>query len=479
MDKNQLYNLKNQVIKAFVDHELGNPLKMSDKLYDEKLSQIKAEDPNFNIYEFTPNAEDGEYVAHRSGMTDLEKVHIHDIENHWNFEEGVHKSPKYDGSSVVIYYTNGKFTRVVSMRDKEAGIDQTDKFKEFVPQEVSPYISYIRCECLIDARLDKNARGKANGLVNSKYKQDEVNELATLMAFCAHDLNGDQISWDEFQELKKYNKIRENGIPYFYVTPQVHELAYESGFTMYQDAHVNFRFAIDGIVYYERHFAYKYDYINSEITTVEEIEWKETDRELLFATVWITPVEFESATVSKVSSNGVANLVNLGLDEGAVVEVARSGETIPQIINVVEPVEVKLPKCPYCGHQMTLDDLCGSGLLCTNEDCSGKIDRRKSHITEWMTNDGKDSVIKFIKENIESVTMDTANVSRFNYDAKRLVSEEEIKDKLTEFYESNNFDGFRTYLGDAYNWSELAWDEFWFKAKATFIAIHDLIFINK
>lgn len=474
MTKEQLDNLKNEVIAAFVAHELGNELIMSDEFYDELLAKVMKEDPSFNIYEFSPSRLSGEEVQHRSGMTDLTKEHVYDIQDYWKAEEGIHKTPKFDGSSVVIYYTNGHLSYIASMGDKEVGVDQTEKFKSFVPKEVDKSISYIRCECLIDASLDDNARGKANGLVNSKYKQDEVDRLCTLMAFCAHGLDGKILPWNEFAKLSQYNRVRDNGIPYFYRAPEVQNLSMIKGFCAYQDAHVHFTFAIDGIVYYEQHFAYKYYFITSEVVTIKEIEWNETEKGLLYPTILIDPVELGTATVSRISSNGVRNLIEQGLGVGAVIEVARSGETIPQVVKVISPAKVELPVCEHCGHQFTEDDILSTGLICTNPDCNGFHDKCVNTLNMWIDNDGKEEVSEWIKSNPEEAFFTLINIARFDFNKRRLA--DDCNNKFTEFLISGDYDEFNKYVGDAYSWTELSWSEFWFKSKGYFNAIHEMIY---
>lgn len=478
MYKEELNNIKQQVIKAFVAHELGEELVFSDKVYDEKLALVMKEDPKFNIYEFQPNYENHEYVPHRSGMTDLVKEHIHDINNYWTAEEGKHKTPKWDGSSVVIYYTNGNFTRVVSMRDKDAGCDQTDKFQHFVPHTVDPCISYIRCECLVDIRLDENARGKANGLVNSKYLQEEIDEKASLLAFCAHDLDGNMIPFNEFKLLSSYNKFRPNGTPIFMRSPEVQELTLEKGVAMMLNSGIDFKFAVDGIVYYEDHFAYKYDFINSAITKVISVNWAETDREAWFPTVSVDPVDLDGAIIRNPSSNGVPKMIELGIGPGAVVEIIRSGLTIPKIVNTISPAEVEFPTCPHCDYKMNANDLYGSAVKCGNRECSGKYKLRKNWIKEWENGDptGESGVKKYFTENIEEVFFSFLNVSRYNYLSKRLVPEEEAKSRMTELLKSDDYDKFEEWIGVAYGWTDLSWDEAWLNGPSTYNVIRSYLF---
>lgn len=469
MERDVLASLKNSVIEAFVQHEMGLPLKWSDKVYDEQLARIKAEDPEFNIYDFQPNFDNADYVPHRKGITEIEKEYIHEIEDHWNHEEGVHKLPKWDGSGLVLYYTRGEFVRAVSMRDKEAGVDQTEKFRSFVPERISSDISFIRCEELVDRRLDDNARGKANGLMTSQYLQEEIDEKCTLMAFAAHNLSGKKIPYEEWAyEIGRKEIIRENGIPKFYVSPCVEELTLlDRGFAGLKDKFVDFQFAVDGIVWYEYDSAYKYDYLTSAITKVKELVWSETEREMLFATVSVEPVELEGTTVRNPSSNGTPNLIRMGIAPGCTVEVVRSGVTIPKIINVIDPKPFEYPKCPHCGYQMTEDDIYSAGLKCGNRDCIGKYNIRKTWSEGW---DAKDYFI----HNIEEGFFGFLNVSRFNHEAKRIGNKSVIDNDLSQLI-INDPDKVEEYIGNNYQFTELQWNEAYLNIPMTVKVIREII----
>ena len=469
MERDVLASLKNSVIEAFVQHEMGLPLKWSDKVYDEQLARIKAEDPEFNIYDFQPNFDNADYVPHRKGITEIEKEYIHEIEDHWNHEEGVHKLPKWDGSGLVLYYTRGEFVRAVSMRDKEAGVDQTEKFRSFVPERISSDISFIRCEELVDRRLDDNARGKANGLMTSQYLQEEIDEKCTLMAFAAHNLSGKKIPYEEWAyEIGRKEIIRENGIPKFYVSPCVEELTLlDRGFAGLKDKFVDFQFAVDGIVWYEYDSAYKYDYLTSALTKVKELVWSETEREMLFATVSVEPVELEGTTVRNPSSNGTPNLIRMGIAPGCTVEVVRSGVTIPKIINVIDPKPFEYPKCPHCGYQMTEDDIYSAGLKCGNRDCIGKYNIRKTWSEGW---DAKDYFI----HNIEEGFFGFLNVSRFNHEAKRIGNKSVIDNDLSQLI-INDPDKVEEYIGNNYQFTELQWNEAYLNIPMTVKVIREII----
>lgn len=472
LSKEQLIDLKNEVIRAFKAHELGQELLMSDKLYDSKLAIIKQNDPEFNIFdyqEFNPD-EEGRF-PHRPGLVDLEKTHIHNIEDYWKpAENGEHNLPKWDGSSIAIYYTNGRLSHILSMSDKEYGIDKTERFKSFVPHKVSDNISIIRCECLIDVRDIDNARGKANGLVNSKYLEDEIEQLACLVAFSGIDLNGNKIPYEELREALRYKFIlRDNGRPYFICSKLVEELQLlERGVAGFQDSHYDYQFAIDGVVNYEQNTALKYDYISSAISEVIEVHWNETEREGFFPVLEIDPVELEGKTITNPSTNGLNNYINQRLGLGAKVEVAFSGTTIPKVVGILEEAEPTLPKCPYCGRQLRVpDDQYGSVLKCSNPHCEGKLNLRRGWlegIEDWY--EPKDqTVYEHLSNNLEAYLLGFLNLARWNYEDKKFGSFN--RELIEQYILDNNVQLIQKQIYNNYKLSELQSYEFELNLPAT------------
>lgn len=472
LSKEQLIDLKNEAIRAFKAHELGQELLMSDKLYDSKLAIIKQNDPEFNIFdyqEFNPD-EEGRF-PHRPGLVDLEKTHIHNIEDYWKpAENGEHNLPKWDGSSIAIYYTNGRLSHILSMSDKEYGIDKTERFKSFVPHKVSDNISIIRCECLIDVRDIDNARGKANGLVNSKYLEDEIEQLACLVAFSGIDLNGNKIPYEELREALMYKFIlRDNGRPYFICSKLVEELQLlERGVAGFQDSHYDYQFAIDGVVNYEQNTALKYDYISSAISEVIDVHWNETEREGFFPVLEIDPVELEGKTITNPSTNGLNNYINQRLGLGAKVEVAFSGTTIPKVVGILEEAEPTLPKCPYCGRQLRVpDDQYGSVLKCSNPHCEGKLNLRRGWlegIEDWY--EPKDqTVYEHLSNNLEAYLLGFLNLARWNYEDKKFGSFN--KELIEQYILDNNVQLIQEQIYNNYKLSELQSYEFELNLPAT------------
>ena len=99
---------------------------------------------------------------------------------------------KYDGTSLAMYLdpttgTPKKIVTVGNLNLDNFGIDQTWKLINFVPRKFPLGIVAIQMEAVIDTtRMTEDperARQKANGLINSKYCDDEINNLLPLRAY--------------------------------------------------------------------------------------------------------------------------------------------------------------------------------------------------------------------------------------------------------------------------------------------------------
>jgi len=262
-------------------------------------------------------------------------------------------------------------------------------------------------------------------------------------------------------------------------SPEVQDLVLGKGTASMSNSKCNFTFSIDGVVYYEKNFAYKYDYINSALTKVLSINWGETDREGFFPTVSVEPVELDGAIIKNPTSNGVPNMIEMGIGVGATVEIIRSGVTIPKIIDVLDPVEFEYPVCPHCEHQMSEKDLYGSVLKCGNRDCKNKYDFRFSKLMTWSNEEGCSLQIvqDYIKENFEDIFIDYLNVSRFNYESKRipeLIDQSFMLGLVLEGSEGS-YKEFEDRIGQQYNWTELQWDEAYLNLPSTFKAFHGFL----
>ena len=454
--------LRNEVIEAFIAHELGNELKYSNSEYDRMLEELKSVEPDFNPFDYLPC--DGDKLEHSVDLNVLTKYSPsdNDIISYWNKEVGKVKTPKYDGSSIVIYYKDGKLSHILSMGDKNTGTVQTDKFRKFVPQEVNKSIRAIRCECLVDVKdYGENARGKANGLVNSKYLQDEVDKLATLICFEGYKEDSTLIPITELN----LDPIIINGKIKFAVSPEVDKIDYlDRGFARVHIGEYSLDCCIDGIVYsvdesWGSSWAYKYDYLTSAVTKVTDIIWNKSPYQGWVPVLEIDPVELDGKMMGRISPGGCNKLLQRQLGIGAEVEVAFSKMTIPQVVKVLKGSPVDLGSCE-CGHKFTESDIVGGQLKCWNPDCictqrftderlSGYLESKKDELIESGVSEKQE-----ILNDFESFIWWLFNVPRFNYETNRCRRFDLFKDSLYSSIIDKDYDEFYRIITDNYDMTE-------------------------
>jgi len=468
-------------LESFIDYQNGMSTHLEDDEFDKLEKKVLFKYPNLNPwrYYWKNLPPEFETYPHRGELEELDKWAKYEISDYWNKEEGKIKLPKWDGSSIVIYYTKGKLAYILSMSDKLSGIVQTNKFSKFVPQSIDPLVSYLRAEVVIDIRLNDNPRGKANGLVNSKYMQEEVDELISIVVFQGISIDNSKIPYSDLKEyLKDKAIIRSNRIPKFILSPEVHELKEISrGIVEYNSSNINFQFPIDGIVYledpeYHKSWAWKYYYINSAITEVLDIRWNETEKECWSSVLSVNPVWLDGKSLSNPSTNGVPNLIHEKMGIGSKVKVIFSGLTIPKVLEVVDPVEVKLPKCPYCGHQFTEDDLLGAYLKCPNEDCPKKFENRDNWVQSELKKESKrySDFTSMFNDWVEWFLCEFTILNRFNYKNKRKIEfTDEVKEEIIKHIKNLNFKGALEWFQNNYYFTDLMYKELKINLKSTIV----------
>tara|TARA_R110001592_G_scaffold342386_1_gene632223 strand:- start:18536 stop:20407 length:1872 start_codon:yes stop_codon:yes gene_type:complete len=88
--------------------------------------------------------------------------------------------------------------------------------------------------------------------------------------------------------------------------------------------------------------------------------------------IQIEPAEVGGVMVSNVTGHHAGNIKRLGVGEGSVLAILRSGEVIPKLMKVLKKSEsVSIPSnCPCCDTETTWEN---DYLICPNNDCEGRV----------------------------------------------------------------------------------------------------------
>lgn len=318
---------------------------------------------------------------------------------------------KYDGTSLALYLDpkTGKPLRIVTVGNlnlSNQGIDQTWKLINFVPRRFPKGIVAIQMEAVIDTTrmtdLDTDkARQKANGLINSKYCDAEINNLLTLRAYRYYTDDsefGRQISEMSYIEvLRSFNTVLSPIDGHILFSPAdtwtLDELKVYPGYTETDKTQTSTgTFLNDGWVVYNNkgicQGALKFSGAgeNSELikTKVLSIQWNSQiskGKDSWSANILIEPVTIKGCIVKKPSAGSVGKLVKKNITPGAEVSVILANSTIPMIGDVFSPGngDYQWPKCS-CGYQMSESDVYGSLLKCGNPMCSERLGRMSGYL---------------------------------------------------------------------------------------------------
>ena len=318
---------------------------------------------------------------------------------------------KYDGTSLALYLdpNTGKPKRIVTVGNlnlSNQGIDQTWKLINFVPTRFPKGIAAIQMEAVIDITrmtdLDpEKARQKANGLINSKYCDAEINNLLTLRAYRYYtdsSSEGQKIASKSYVEvLNSFPTVISPIDGHILFAPadcwSLNDLANMPGYTETdKTVTTTGTFLNDGWVIYNKsgvcQGALKFSGAgeNSELikTRVQSIQWNSQiskGKDSWSANIIIDPVVVKGCTVRKPSAGSVSKLVKKNITPGAEVSIILANSTIPMVGDVFSSGngDYQWPKCS-CGYQMSDKDVYGSLLKCGNPFCS----ERSKRMTDYL-----------------------------------------------------------------------------------------------
>lgn len=111
---------------------------------------------------------------------------------------------------------------------------------------------------------------------------------------------------------------------------------------------------------------------DSALATVRSILWQTGRTGNITPVLIIDPLKLSGATISRITAHHAGMVRDRSLGPGAEIEIIRSGEVIPKLVDVLEPsTEVTLPsKCPSCASSLHWQEdflRCSNGDLCPDQ----------------------------------------------------------------------------------------------------------------
>jgi len=297
-------------------------------------------------------------------------------------------APKLDGCSVLAYYMYGKFYMAITRGgDDGKGKDVTHTIREKVPATISGLTGYVRTECVISYKNFQNfpegyrIRNSATGIIGAKTKRDLL-KYVDVVPVAVYD-------WDVIHHMgSKYFEVKTKDFEHKVLTIsdiQTIKLDNETLDTIRCD------YPVDGYVCYKDFnllCAYKYDneFAYPSVKYVESITQPTTK---IYPRIWIEETEISDCKVNKVTGKSGEAILEGKVGPGAVIEIVRSGEVVPNWTkNVIKPSdEVWTPKCSYgCDESFVKRD--GSNFYCTNPKCPSILDGMAEKLIRYFSPKG-------------------------------------------------------------------------------------------
>lgn len=420
MNQQEFLNLLKKYEEAYYS---GEPL-VSDEEYDVLKEQYVSQ---YGEYDFVPSEGDTGFkrVKHLYPLKSLDKVQLSDkdklrkeITRLWP----VVIMPKFDGLSIEIqpnlkFITRGNGEKGDDVTAQCMQITDIDELKGLKFENNGP----LRAEIIMThsdfntlnaeretagLKLYDNCRNTAAGMLRNldlnKVKGLTVMIYENLGSTSAHSLSIQAIESTIGQDvLDRTDNIR--------ITPVYKPVDIDAALN-FLDNLENFRklidYDIDGWVvksdldnslehfggYTGHHpknaFSVKGE-AKGEWTKINSITWQ-VGKENITPVAELEPVYIEGSTISRATLHNVSFLKAIGLDDiiinggRTLVKVVKANDVIPKIIKVKREYDseevaidtVQAPtKCPICGGETAIKDSDSDSeiLICTNEDCSAKI----------------------------------------------------------------------------------------------------------
>lgn len=478
MEKLELERLRIAANQFYMDLYKDKP-RMTDAEYDYLVKQYESE--GNSVKDLVEWAEDS-IINEPEEPLDKEIVYDNDL------KEAISKAVsnlddycinlKYDGGGIKIIYDElGRLLRIQSTPDEEFGILRTRQFFNLVPHNIDPNlgIKCLRGEVVVDPRVyGKLARNKANGLINSVIAVGEINSEAFIRIYKITYFD-DKWSFNrQRDDLKKLptitrsrTRIGTDFSPHPVIdrifAPAVNLKLEDIPTGPIADEDKGF-FQCDGVVVYSDKGikGYKFYYTDSAVTTVTDVIWNQKSNGSYAAVLEIDPVTLDDRDISRVSANGVPNLMWMKMGVGAKVRVILANTTIPKVIDVLKESKVyNFPKCK-CGYQMSENDIYGSTLKCGNQGvCCDKVEKWIPECAQWIIDENK---FKGYHTLYDCLIKDPyyigwfLHIDRWNPNSKSNDPENNLTSdacKLTEAIKDNDYDSFKKCIEDMFIFSDL------------------------
>jgi len=360
IDSDEAIDILNQLSDAY--YNTDTPL-VSDRVFDLLYDTFKSLDPTNNYFK-TSGADikvEKNKVELKYPMGSLDKFkpdNVKDIEEWSNEYNGPYViSEKLDGISAQLLYENEKYFMYTKGKGTEEGNIGEDishlveliniKNIDNIPDKWS-----IRGELIMSKKnfekfnnKYKNIRNLVGGIVNSKTIDKSYKEIAKHIDFVAYNILNPIFTQEE--QMKKLEDMKMNVVHY-----EIHtEMNVAILGNYFQTRRKTSNYETDGVVCVDSSKKYKLNAGNPKhafafkmiledqyaISTVTKVQWEPSKDSYLKPVVYIKPINLVGATINKCTAHNARNIIQNKINVGSKVKIIRSGDVIPEILEVIKP----------------------------------------------------------------------------------------------------------------------------------------------
>lgn len=319
---------------------------MTDADFDSLVDELKSLDPNNPL--ITKVGYGSEEVSHKNDTVipieikvSLPKIKFNNKEAISSFlsncstsNDELFISPKLDGMSVIVTYENKTLKSMISRGNGVKGMDLTSRFL--------PLIKSGNFDIPYHSKKDGTVRGEL--FIKKSVFEDYLSEdYANPRNATSGIVNSDSEDNKQFISFLQHPQFNNIGLP---IAPTHHLESDGKLIEYFYKLWLEDDFPIDGIVidYVSQgvlcdSVAVKFPTVSIQ-TTVKNISWQLSSRNRYIPVVEFEPVQLYGTEVERATGLHYQYIIDNGIGKGAIIEVTKANEIIPQITKVVKSIPV-------------------------------------------------------------------------------------------------------------------------------------------
>lgn len=441
----ELIDKLNKYRDAYYNHSVSL---VSDYEYDELFDELqKIEEETGIIMSNSPTQTVGyevkselQKVKHSHPMLSLAKTKLEEDLKKFASDKDCVLSLKMDGLTVLLTYEDGKLIKAETRGNGEVGelITHNAKVFENIPLAIDykgrfeiegeAIITYDDFEkinsTLTEDKKYKNPRNLVSGSVRQLDSSIAAKRHIKFIAWKVPVMEENEFTDDFHYRLNFAKSLGFKTVPLFTYTNKsddrenlslmiesLKECAKANGYPIdglvitYNDIKYGESLGMTG--HHPKHSIAFKEYEEEVVTTLTDIEWSMGKSSILTPVAIFEPVEIEGTTVERASLHNVSILTQLDLQVGDEITVYKANQIIPQVRENLSAKNresyIQIPAfCPICNSPTEIKrDNSTDVLVCTNQNCKGKLLGKVSHFVskKGMDIDGlsEETIKKFIE----------------------------------------------------------------------------------